>query len=70
MRECGVLDAGVHLPGPYGDRLFWERGVPVCGLSGPGGAAGMAAAAPSPIGYGDSPYQSCSALRATRILSI
>ena len=61
MRECGVLMPVSSLPGPYGIGCFGKEAYRFVDFLARAGQQVWQLLPRSPTGYGDSPYQSCSA---------
>lgn len=61
MRECGVLMPVSSLPGPYGIGSFGKQAYAFVDFLAGAGQQIWQILPLSPTGYGDSPYQSCSA---------
>ena len=61
MRECGVLMPVSSLPGPYGIGSFGKQAYAFVDFLAQAGQQIWQILPLSPTGYGDSPYQSCSA---------
>lgn len=61
MRECGVLMPVSSLPGPYGIGCFGKQAYQFVDFLARAGQSVWQLLPLSPTGYGDSPYQSCSA---------
>ena len=60
MRESGILMPVSSLPG-LRDRLLWQGGIQFVDFLSAAGQTIWQLLPLSPTGYGDSPYQSCSA---------
>ena len=61
MRECGVLMPVFSLPGPYGIGCFGKEAYNFVDFLAEAGQQVWQILPLAPTGYGDSPYQSCSA---------
>ncbi len=61
MRESGILMPVSSLPGPYGIGCFGKRSLKFVDFLAAAGQKIWQILPLSPTGYGDSPYQSCSA---------
>ncbi len=61
MRECGILMPVSSLPGPYGIGCFGAEAFKFVDFLADAGQRIWQLLPLSPTGYGDSPYQSCSA---------
>ena len=61
MRECGILMPVSSLPGPYGIGCFGKAAFQFVDFLSAAGQTIWQLLPLSPTGYGDSPYQSCSA---------
>ena len=61
MRECGILMPVSSLPGPYGIGCFGTEALKFVDFLAEAGQNIWQILPLSPTGYGDSPYQSCSA---------
>lgn len=61
MRECGILMPVSSLPGPYGIGCFGKEALKFVDFLANAGQKIWQILPLSPTGYGDSPYQSCSA---------
>ena len=61
MRESGILMPVSSLPGPYGIGCFGAEAVKFVDFLAAAGQQIWQILPLSPTGYGDSPYQSCSA---------
>ena len=61
MRECGILMPISSLPGPYGIGSFGKEAYKFVDFLAQAGQQVWQILPLSPTGYGDSPYQSCSA---------
>lgn len=70
MRESGILMHITSLPGPYGVGSMGRRAFEFVDFLKESGQSCWQILPLSPTGYGDSPYQSCSTLRAIPISSI
>ena len=61
MRESGILMPVSSLPGPYGIGCFGKKAEKFVDFLAAAGQKIWQILPLSPTGYGDSPYQSCSA---------